>query len=138
MRRAITLICIILLLSLLLCSCSEYKHIEPSEQDLQTVGYVGDKAVCLDELRFAAYTCYEQMVSQYGESVFKGEESEKYFDMLCDKVYSSITADYAVLLLCEEALIGLGESEVLERVDQKMQSLVDELGGMGKYKKYNH
>ena len=136
MRRGITLICVVLLLSLLLCSCSQYKQIEPSEQDMRVVGDVQGKQVYLDELRFAAYTCYAELVAQYGEDAFKGEDAEKYFGMLCEAVYSSITADYAVLLLCEEALIGLGESAVTESVDQKMQSLVDELGGMGKYKKY--
>lgn len=135
-KRLICIVALLLISSLLLCSCSTYKQLEPDADDLTVVGQVNGKDVYLDELRFAAFTCRDQLVATYGEDIFKGDDAQKYFDMLCDMVYSNITSDYATLLLCEESLISLGEVAIVERVDAKMQELVDELGGMSKYKKY--
>ena len=126
----------VLCLSLSFTGCSGYSPIEPSDKDITVVGHVEDKEVYLDQLRFAAYTCREQLIAEYGEDIFKGDDAQKYLDMLRDMVYSSITADYATLLLCEESYFGLGETAVLERVDQKLNELVDALGGMSKYKRY--
>lgn len=126
----------VLCLSLSFTGCSGYSPIEPSDKDITVVGHVEGKEVYLDQLRFAAYTCREQLIAEYGEDIFKGDDAQKYLDMLRDMVYSSITADYATLLLCEESYFGLGETAVLERVDQKLNELVDELGGMSKYKRY--
>lgn len=117
------------------CSCA-YKPIEPSENDITAVGTVNGREVCLDELRFAAYACRDALTSKYGDGIFEGEDAEKYLDMLREMVYSSITANYAVISLCEEASITLGETAVVEKVDETLGEMVEELGGMGKYKKY--
>ncbi len=129
-------ICCIICLSLLFAGCTKYKQLEPDDGDLTVVGQVEGIDVYLDELRFAIYTCKAQMVDAYGEDIFTGAEAERYRAMLKDMVYANITANYAVILLCEEVGIGMGESAVVEKVDEQMQALVDELGSLGKYKKY--
>ena len=135
MRRLSILALALILLLTSLCSCS-YSPIEPTEEDLTVVGKVGEREVYLEELRFVAHTHRSLMISRYGEGIFEGAERQKYIDMLCEKVYENITANYATIELCEESLISLGEQAIGERVDEYLAELVQELGGMGKYKKY--
>ena len=135
-RSPLAAICVLFAVCLMFSGCSEYKQIEPEADDLRTVGTIGDKEVYFDQLRFAVYTCRDAMISTYGEGIFDGEDAPLYLEMLRKQVLASITADYATLALCEEYGIGLGEPTVLESVDGKLASLVEELGSMRKYKKY--
>ncbi len=134
--KLIAPILIVLSLCILLVGCGTYKPLGDDENSTTVVGTVAGRNVYLDEFKFAFRTCKEQMLAAYGEGIFDGEDAEYYADMLKERVFSSITADYAVILLCEEVKISLGEPVIVERVDEKMQALVDELGGMHKYKKY--
>ena len=135
----VKLLLVLLLLSLLtsLVSCStEYSPIEPTDEDMTVVGQISGKYVYLDELRFITESNKKALESKYGEGIFSGAESEKYLAELRDAVFANITANYATLLLCEEAYIRLGEQAILERVDSTLSDIVDELGGMKKYKEY--
>ncbi len=135
--RKSALLCAMLCLCILLAGCgSTYKQIPPDDEDITPIGTVGGKQVYLDELRFAAQVCRAQLTAAYGEDIFSGDDAQVYRDMLIDAVKSGICANYALLLLCEESYISLGEEAIVSRVDQKLQSLVDELGGMREYKKY--
>lgn len=134
MRRIIGLFTLAVLISSL-SSCA-YRPIEPSAEETSVVGSVGEHEVYLDELRFVAYTYRELMTSRYGEGIFEGADKQKYLDMLREQVYANITANYATLELCEEAMIKLGEQRIGERVDEYMTEFVSELGGMSKYKRY--
>ncbi len=136
MKKLLSLLTLLLCLLLCLLGCTKYKKLEPDADSSTVVGTVAGKNVYLDELKLAYKTCREQLISAYGEGIFEGAEAERYSEMLREQVASSITADYAVLLLCEEAGISLGEPIIVERVDEKLQALVDELGSMNKYKKY--
>ena len=118
-----------------LVGCS-YKPISPTDDDLTIVGHVGDKEVYLEELRFVTNTYRELLTARYGEDIFDGEEREYYLDLLREQVYKNITADYAVISLCEEYGIRIGDQTILEAVDQKMTQTVEEIGGMLKYKKF--
>ena len=129
-------LCIILTLTCVLCSCGGYKPIEPDAEDLTVVGQVNGRDVYMEELRFVAYTYRHMMTARYGEDIFTGAEKEKYLEMLRELVYDNITSNYATVELCEEALISLGETAVTEKVTEEISTLVDELGGMRKYKKY--
>ncbi len=135
-NKLIILSCLVLILTLTLSACSTYKPLEPDEDSTTVVGAVAGMNVYLDEFKFAFHTCREQMLSVYGQGIFESADAQHYADMLKEQVFSSITADYAVLLLCEEVEITLGEEAVVERVDEKLQELTDELGGMHKYKKF--
>ena len=132
-KRALAL-CVALTM-LCLCACS-YKPIDPEGDELDVVGEVGGKEVYLEELRFAAYTYKGVLESRYGEGIFEGDRAEEYLAMLRELVYANITANYAVLLLCEEVMIRLGEQAVVDKVDATLAQMVEELGGMSKYKKH--
>jgi foldase protein PrsA len=122
-----------MLLSLVSCS---YKAIEPSKEDMTVVGKVNGIDVYLDELRFITNTYIDVLKTRYGEDIFDGQDSDKYIAMLKDLVYSNITANYATILLCDEVGISIGETAVLERVEEKMTDTVNHLGGVSHYKKY--
>ena len=100
------------------------------------VGTVAGHEVLWDEFRFVAITHANAMREKYGEDIFEGEDAERYKEELRELVYESITANYAVLELCREALIDRGEDAVIEAVDEELTRLVEELGGMSEYKKY--
>lgn len=136
MRKLIALICILLCLAVMLMGCSEYRAIEPDGDDLTVVGQVGGRDVYLEELRFVAYTYRDMMTTRYGEDIFEGEDADMYLEMLRELVYANITSNYAVLFLCEEVRISLGEKVVVQRVDETLSEMTEELGGFSKYKKY--
>ncbi len=135
-NKFIALTCLLLALCSMLVGCSTYRQLKDDEDSSTVIGTVAGKNVYLDEFKFAFRTCREQMLATYGSDIFSGADAEYYADMLKERVFSSITADYAVILLCEEVNISLGEAVIIERVNEKMQELTDELGGMHKYKKY--
>ena len=130
------LVALCLCLSLLLCSCGGYSQIEPTQEELTVVGQVNGRDVYMDELVFVTYTYRNILTARYGEDIFSGDECETYLAMLRELVYKNITYNYATVELCKEALISLGEQAVTERVNEQIAELVEELGGMGKYKKY--
>ncbi len=135
LKKVSLTLALIILCSTLLCSCS-YKAIEPKEEDVTVVGQVGGVDVYLDELRFVTNTYRELLMNRYGEDIFEGAEKDKYIAMLKELVYANITANYATLLLCNEARIGLGEQAVLDKVDERMAEMVEQLGGVSEYKRY--
>lgn len=135
-RKLIFFVCSVLCLSILLVGCSGYKQITPTDEDLKVVGQVGGKDVYLEELRFVTYTYRDMMISRYGEGIFEGDDADMYLEMLRELVYTNITSGYAVLLMCEEVRISLGEEAVLQKVDEKLTEMTEELGGFSKYKKY--
>lgn len=133
------IICIFTLfcLSISLIGCSDYKHIEPTDEDLTVVGHVNGREVYLEELRFVTHTYHGIMTARYGEDIFDGADKEKYLSMLRELVYKNITYGYAVIELCEDVGISLGEKAVLRRVDLTLSDMVkNELGSFSKYKKY--
>ncbi len=121
---------------LCLSACSAYKPIEPDAEDLTVVGQVEGMDVYMDELRFVTRTYIDMMTDRYGEDIFVGEDAEEYVKLLTERVFSGLTANYAVVLLCEEALIRRGEVSIMERVEERMEQTVEAMGGMRSYKKY--
>ena len=118
-----------------LVSCS-YRPIEPTDDDMTVVGMVGDKPVYMEELRFVTNTYRQLLTERYGEDIFEGEDREYYLELLREQVYKNITADYAVIALCEEAYIYTDSPAILDKVDQRMNETVEEMGGMREYKKF--
>ena len=132
-RLLALLIPLAMLLSLLGCA---YEQIPPTDEDLTVVGQVEGKDVYLEELRFVAYTYRDMLTTQYGEDIFEGAESEKYLNMLRELVYANITASYAIIVMCEEVSIHMGNATVIQKVDTTIAEAVEEMGGMGQYKKF--
>ncbi len=137
MRKAYSLLCVLLAVLLLtLCGCSDYKPLKSKDEELEAVGYVGEREVLFDELKFVVHTYRQILTDTYGDGIFEGEDKDYYLELLRERVYANITADYALLSLCDEVGIGLGETAVLEAVNKRMSETVEELGGMGEYKKF--
>ena len=135
-KKALSLF-LVLCLSLILFGCNDYKQITPSDEDMTIVGHVNGRDVCLDELRFVAYTYRDLMISRYGDGIFEGEDKDTYLSMLSDLVCKNITYGYAVIELCDEVGIGLGEKAIIDSVDKTLSDLVkNDLGSFSKYKKY--
>ena len=130
------LLAVLLLCCTVLAGCAKYKSIFPKNDDLTVVGHVGDREVYLEELRFVAYTHRQLLIERYGEGIFDGEDKEYYLSLLAERVCANVTADYAVLSLCDEVGIGMGESAILDAVDKRMSETVEEIGGMSEYKKF--
>lgn len=133
------IICIFTLfcLSISLIGCADYKQIEPTDEDLTVVGHVNGREVYLEELRFVTYTYHGIMTARYGEDIFEGADKEKYLSMLRELVYKNITYGYAVIELCEDVGISLGENAIVQKVDLTLSNMVkNELGSFSKYKKY--
>lgn len=131
------LISLVLLLAICcsLGSCS-YKPIKPTDDDLTVVGTVGNKTVYMEELRFVTNTNRQLLMERYGEDIFDGDDKEYYLELLREQVYKNITADYAIIDLCEEAYIYTDSPAIIERVDVRMSETVEEIGGMREYKKF--
>lgn len=136
-KRLIAATATLLCLSLMLVSCGGYREIDADSDDLEVIGQIVGKDVYLEELRFV--TCYyvDLMKSRYGEDIFQGNDADRYFSELCNLVYSNITYNTAVVLLCEEVGIGLGETAVIGKVDATLSEMVEnDLGSFRKYRKY--
>lgn len=135
--KVITATALLLCFSLFLTGCGGYREIAADSDDLEVVGKIADKDVYLEELRFVTFYYLELMKSRYGEDVFDGDDAEKYLDELCGLVYDNITYNTAVVLLCEEVGISLGEEAVINKVNETLSDTVEnELGSFRKYKKY--
>ena len=108
---ALATICV---LSLISCSKGLFDGTESTEDELRVIGTIGNYEVRYDELYYLVMTCKEIMAEKYGESIWKSEESAAtYASELNDMVMERITANYAVLILCEE----YGFSSPLENKD---------------------
>lgn len=136
-KRIIAAAALLLCISLLLTGCGGYREIEAEDGDLNVVGKIAEKDIYFEELRFVTLYYLDLMCTRYGEDIFDGADAEKYLDELCSLVYGNITYNTAVVLLCEEVGISLGEEAVTNKVNETLSDLVEnELGSFRKYKKY--
>ena len=117
-------------LSLVSCSKDLFKGVESSEEDLRVVGTVGDYEVCYDELYYLIMSCKDIMKTKYGNDIWKTEASAKeYADELKDMVMERVTANYAVLILCEEYGFKkpLKNKDIVEKVNDQINSTLYEI-----------
>jgi foldase protein PrsA len=134
--RLLSVVFLAVLLSLMLSACG-YRRVAAAEEDLRTVGRVGNYTVTYDELYFLAMTYQNVLKAEYGEDIFDTVESRnKYREELEELVYRNITANYAVFTLSAE--IGYTEDDVQDMVDESMEEIVSSLGGMHAYRKMLH
>ncbi len=91
------------LVSLSSCTRSVFDGVEGTEDELRTVGKIGDYEVLYDELYYLIMSCKDIMKLKYGEDMWKNEEdAAQYENELREMVLGRITANYAVLTLCED------------------------------------
>jgi parvulin-like peptidyl-prolyl isomerase len=112
-----------------LASCSKdlFKGVESTEEELRAVGTVADYEVLYDELYYLIMSCKDMMKNKYGEEIWKDESSaDEYGDELREMVLERITANYAVLTLCEEYGYknALSKSDVVEYVNDEIDNMI--------------
>lgn len=113
-------------LSLMSCSKGLFDDMDASEEELRAVGKIGDYEVCYDELYYLIMSCKDIMKAKYGNGIWKDEAvAAEYADELEAMVLERITANYAVLTLCEE----YGFEDPLENKDI-VESVYDEIDGI--------
>ena len=97
------------------------------EGDLEVVGTVGDYEVLYDEFRYVVLSCKDELASKYGEHIWEDDAvAATYEPELSAMVMSRITANYAVLALCEKYGYEnpLGDKENIDRVDATIDELL--------------
>mgnify|MGYP003318224590 CR=1 FL=1 len=118
---AIVVICIVS------ASGNRVRPIKPTEQELRTVGTVGGFEVPFEELRYLACNMAMSMSMADPNVDWKLADPQ---NQLIDFVNDAITYNYAVLSLCREVGLELGEEEILKSVQEEIELMVaDEFGG---------
>ena len=118
---------IILALPLISCSKDIFEGVESTEEELRVVGTVDGKDVCYDELYYLIMSCSDMLKTKHGNDIWADESSaEIYGEELREMVLSRITANYAVLSLCEEYGLKdpLGNSDLVNYVNDSINEMI--------------
>ena len=121
---------------MLLSSCGSIKPIAADEEDLRVVMRADEYDICYDELRY--YTCNlkAQMCDYYGSDIWAdAETAAPYLEELYDGVIAMCRYNAAVLSLAAEFGISYTEELIQEKVQEDVDSLVEELGSKRAYRK---
>lgn len=136
-RIAIQKILLLFLCTLICFSCfacsKKAEPIPSTEEELRSVGTVGEYTIPYEELRFAILTCRAMLEEKYGAD-FLSEQGA--VEQIRADVYDNITYNYAILTLCREVGILQDDPKLLEKVQQTIEQTVEELGSRKKYEKY--
>ncbi len=90
-----------------------------------------------EELRYLTMLFKSRIAATYGADVWDNEQTaEQYRSLLEDEVKSAIKQDRAVIQLAKEMGSSPDDYDIIADVDQFCKDLVEELGGMRKYRKY--
>ena len=114
-----------------LISCGGAKSVtdgaESTEEELRVVGTVGKYEVSFDEYRYVVLSCKDIMAAKYGEDIWKDEATAAtYEDELLKMVSERITANYAVLTLCDEYgyTDALSNKDAIKTVNMQIEELL--------------
>ena len=128
---SIKLVCLALAAVLVfpLASCSKglFDGVSGTEEELREIGAVGEYTVLYDELYYLVMSCKDMIKNKYGEEIWKDEASAaQYRDELNAMVMERITANYAVLTLCEEYGYKdpLEKKEVADFAHEEIESML--------------
>lgn len=130
-KFAIKIISVMLVLaslfSLVSCSKSVFSGVESTDEELRVVGKIGDYEVLYDELYYLIMSCKDIMKIKYGNDMWENEATAaQYEDELREMVLERITANYAVLTLCEEYGFKnvLKNKDIAKRVNAEIESIL--------------
>ena len=99
---ALVLLLVLSLTALAGCTRSVTDGAESTEDELRVVGKIGDYEVLYDEYRYVVLSCKDILAGEYGNDIWSTPEGiEKYSPMLEKMVAERISANYAVLILCD-------------------------------------
>ena len=102
--KALVLALAVTIISSSLVSCTKCvtDGAKSSKDDLRVVGTIGGYEVCYDEYRYVVLSCRDILKQRYGDDIWGTPENiEKYTAELEEMVSERITANYAVLTLCD-------------------------------------
>lgn len=109
------------------CGKDLFEGVESTEEELRAVGTIDGYEVLYDELYYLIMSCKDMMKNKYGEDIWKDEiAAAEYGDELREMVLERITANYAVLTLCEEYGYknALQKSDVVEYVNEEIENMI--------------
>ena len=98
-----------------------------TEEELRVVGKIGKYEVSYDEYRYVVLSCKDIMAAKYGEGIWADESvAATYEDELAEMVASKITANYAVLTLCDKYgyTDALYDDETVKSVNMQIEELL--------------
>ena len=103
--RVLALILLIIISASSLFSCGKKSVTDgakSTEEELRVVGKVGSYDVLYDEYRYVTLSCKSILESRYGKDIWSTADGvAKYSPMLEEMVSERITANYAVLSMCD-------------------------------------
>lgn len=100
---------------------------ESTEEELRVVGKIGDYEVSYDEYRYVVLSCRDILSAKYGENIWKDESvAATYEDELREMVARKITANYAVLIMCDENGFtdALKNKDAVKEVNMQIEELL--------------
>jgi len=146
-KRIIALILTVASLLALLCSCGGYKPVESTEDERTTVMTLtlGDREYDITyELYRAFFLSHKSEIDGGDDSVWRGDEKDKYVKKINEIILSRLCDIYAVFSIAEDAGIDVYSKEYDEQVEKFVEAGVD--GGIvdsviyegfgGDYEKY--
>lgn len=135
MKRIVSAILILITALTLLTSCSQGRPIKGSDEELAVVGTIAGHEVLYEELLCVTRLYRSQLESKYGKGIWDSPESAAaHREELETLVGRNITANYAVLSLCDEVAISTDNEKIQQAVKDYVDELVEELGGRSAYK----
>lgn len=130
-KLSIKLICVALsvILTLPMVSCGKdlFDGVSSTEEELRVIGTVNGYDVHYDEIYYLIMSCKDMMKTKYGEDIWDNEATAaEYNDELREMVFERITANYAVLTLCEEYGYknALQKSDVVNYVNEEIENAI--------------
>lgn len=100
---------------------------QSTEEELRVVGKIGKYEVSYDEYRYVVLSCKDILAAKYGEDIWKDEATAaSYEDELKGMVAERITANYAVLTLCDEHgyTDALSNKDAVKTVNAQIEELL--------------
>ena len=98
-----------------------------TEEELRIVGKIGKYEVSYDEYRYVVLSCKDIMAAKYGENIWKDQSvAATYESELRDMVSKRITANYAVLTLCDDHgyTDALSNKDAVKAVNMQIEELL--------------
>ena len=98
-----------------------------TEEELRAVGTIGNYQVCYDEYRYVVLSCKSILESKYGKDIWSTADGiATYSPMLEEMVEARITANYAVLGLCDANGFenALSDKDNIKYVDAKIENSI--------------
>lgn len=135
MKKTIALILVAVMALAIFTSCSEGRPIKGTREELTVVGSIAGHDVLYEELLCVTKLYRKQLEAKYGEGIWdNADTAAAHRAELEELVTRNITANYAVLSLCDEVSIDPENKTIQDAVTNYVNNFVSQLGGRSEYK----